>query len=177
MRVICITGKARHGKDTYAEFLKEEFEKRGKRVLVAHYAGLVKYICHEFCGWNGEKDEKGRTLLQTVGTDIFRKKKPDYWVDFILDVLEAFPDKWDFVLIPDTRFPNEYLGPMKRGFNTTLIRVNRPNAPSILSDTQKNHVSETAMDGVTADIEVDNSKGLDHLKEAAKKLAEEFCKA
>lgn len=177
MRVICITGKAGHGKDTYAGFLKEELERSGKRVLVTHYADLVKYICHAFCGWNGEKDEKGRTLLQKVGTDIFRKKNPDYWVDFILDVLDAFPDKWDFVLIPDVRFPNEYLGPMKRGFNTMLIRVSRPNASSALNETQKNHASETAMDGVTADITVDNSRGIVYLKEAAKNLAEEFCRA
>lgn len=177
MRVVCIAGKARHGKDTYAGFLKEELERFGKRVLVTHYAGLVKYICHEFCGWNGEKDEKGRTLLQTVGTDVFRKKNPDYWVDFILDVLDAFPDKWDFVLIPDVRFPNEYLKLKQDGFNTTLVRITRPNAPSTLNDVQKTHASETAMDGIPADIEVDNSEDLDHLKKAAKKLAEEFCRA
>lgn len=177
MRVICITGKAGHGKDTYAGFLKDELESRGKRVLITHYAGLVKYICHEFCGWNGEKDEKGRTLLQKVGTDIFRKKNPDYWVDFILDVLEAFRDEWDFVLIPDVRFPNEYLGPMGRGFNTTLIRIDRPNAPSSLNEKQKNHASETSMDDVEADINVDNSNGIVHLRDAARSLAEEFCRA
>ena len=57
-----------------------------------------------------------------------------------------------------------------------LIRVSRPNASSALNETQKNHASETAMDGVTADITVDNSRGIVYLKEAAKNLAEEFCR-
>lgn len=174
MNVVCITGKAGHGKDTYAGYLKEALEKRGQRVLTAHYADLVKYVCRTFLGWNGEKDEYGRSLLQRVGTDVFRKKNPDYWVDFIMDVLEAFNGEWDYVLIPDTRFPNEVAVPKERGFETTLVRVTRRGMESALTDEQKKHPSECSMDGVPADIEVYNDWELEDLKAAAEGAAERY---
>lgn len=107
MQVIAISGKAQHGKDTSAKILKNMLEADGYRVLITHYADLLKYMCRTFFGWNGEKDDAGRHILQYVGTDIIRQKRPDFWVDFVTDVLALFPDDWDFVLIPDCRFPNE----------------------------------------------------------------------
>ena len=80
--VICISGKAGAGKDTVATMAKDMLVDRGERTLVVHYADLLKFICRTFFGWNGAKDAEGRTLLQTVGTDIIRFQKPDYWVDF-----------------------------------------------------------------------------------------------
>lgn len=64
MKVICISGKARHGKDTLAGILDEHLKANGHRVLIAHFGDLVKYICEKFFAWDGAKDEKGRTLLQ-----------------------------------------------------------------------------------------------------------------
>ena len=78
MKVICISGKAQHGKDTTAGYLKELLEARGNKVLVTQYGDLVKYICATFFAWDGQKDENGRTLLQYVGTNIVREKEPDY---------------------------------------------------------------------------------------------------
>lgn len=69
MKIVCISGKAQHGKDTTAKLLEEILEAQGNRVLIAHYGDLVKYVCKTFFGWDGKKDEKGRTLLQRVGTD------------------------------------------------------------------------------------------------------------
>ena len=79
---ICVSGLARHGKDTSAEIIKKILEERGYSVLIAHYGDLLKFICKNFFGWNGEKDTDGRTLLQQVGTNCIRKQNPDYWVDF-----------------------------------------------------------------------------------------------
>ena len=106
MKVILISGKAQHGKDTSAIFMKEALELEGRRVLIAHYGDLVKFICEKYFGWDGKKDEKGRSLLQYVGTDVVRKQKPDFWVNFVCEVLEMFSDQWDRVIIPDCRFPN-----------------------------------------------------------------------
>ncbi len=107
MKVILISGKAQHGKDTTAGFLMDALKADGYSVLVAHYGDLVKYVCKTFFNWNGEKDEAGRTLLQKVGTDVVRAQCQDYWVSFITDIMEFFPGEWDYVLIPDCRFPNE----------------------------------------------------------------------
>lgn len=174
MKIVCITGKAGSGKDTFAAQLRDALESGGKRVLIAHYADLVKYICKQFCGWNGEKDEYGRYLLQRIGTDIFRKNNPNYWVDFLMDVIEIFQNQWnlwDFVLIPDARFPNEYLVPKKRGYQTTLIRIRRDESTSVLTEDQKKHASECSMDDEDADMEIINDGGVSDLAQKASEVA------
>ena len=65
MKVVCISGLARAGKDTLASMLKDELEKNGSRVLITHFADLLKFIAKEFFKWNGEKDNEGRRLLQS----------------------------------------------------------------------------------------------------------------
>lgn len=162
MKVICISAKARHGKDASAEILKNIYEAQGKRVLITHYADLLKYICKVFFGWNGEKDDYGRTLLQKVGTNIVGAKKPDFWVNFIVDILHLFDTDWDVVLIPDCRFPVE-LERMRENFDTTLLRIERPNFDNGLSETQKAHASETALDNYGYDYKILNDSDLEEL--------------
>ena len=157
MKVILISGKAGHGKDTLAGFLKKEMEADGKRVLVTHYADLLKYICETFLGWNGKKNEEGRRLLQYVGTEIVRGRyqHPDYWVDFIISILQMFGDRWDYVLIPDARFPNE-VRKIKSLFDCTHIKVVRHSFENHLTEEQKQHASETALDDICPDYTFDN---------------------
>lgn len=169
MKVIVISGSAGHGKDTFAKFLEKLLSENGKSVLITHYGDLLKYICRTFFGWNGEKDEKGRTLLQHVGTEQVRSRKPDYWVSFVADILSLFHDKWDYVLIPDARFPNEINYLKEKGFDVIHVRVVRPGY-SILTPEQSRHLSETALNGVKEDYTVMNDLGYEKLKNEAKKL-------
>ncbi|MDD5022195.1 MAG: hypothetical protein PHR82_08740 [Endomicrobiaceae bacterium] len=164
MKVIVISGKAQHGKDTTAGYLKDALSNDGKRVLITHYGDLVKYVCTKFFDWDGVKDDKGRTLLQFVGTDIVRTKKPDYWVDFVCDIVELFSNQWDYVLIPDCRFPNEVEKCKERGLDTLHIRVTRPNFDNGLTPKQKAHASEVALDDYKPDIKLINDGSLDELQ-------------
>lgn len=164
MKVIAISGKARHGKDTAAAMLKEELEADGCRVLIAHYGDLVKYVCRTFFGWNGEKDEAGRTLLQRVGTDVIRAKNESFWVRFIVNILSFFSEEWDYVLIPDCRFPNEIMYLRTAGFDVTHLRVIRPGFTSPLTPEQQRHPSETALDGTEADVYLMNDGTLADLR-------------
>lgn len=157
MKVICISGKAGHGKDTAALFLKEQLVLSENSVLIAHFGDLVKYVCKTFFDWNGKKDEAGRELLQTIGTDIVRDEDPDYWVRFIADMLGFFEQAYDYVLIPDARFINEIEYLIKSGFDVTHIRVIRENYTSDMPADQQNHISETALDDYVPDVYVYNS--------------------
>ena len=163
MRLICISGKAQHGKDTSAEIIKGFLEDSGARVRIIHYADLLKFICKSWFDWDGQKDEYGRTLLQRVGTDTIRSKDPDYWVDFVAGLLKLFPDEWDYVIIPDCRFPNE-INVMKANFDTIHLRVNRTNFISPLSPEQQNHKSETALDKACPDLWIENNGTRSDLK-------------
>ena len=162
-KFICVCGKAQHGKDTTAGLLKTALEKQGKRVLIMHYADLLKFICKQYFGWDGKKDDHGRTLLQQVGTEGVRSQRPDFWVDFVVDVVTLFPNEWDYVIVPDTRFPNEVERPREAGFPTMLVRVTRPDFDNGLSEEQKAHKSEIALDDVIADYYLLNTT-LDNLK-------------
>ena len=171
MRVICISGKAQNGKDTFCNMLEYNLRQREKKVLKIHYADLLKYLCREYFGWDGQKDEEGRTLLQHVGTDVVRAQCPDYWVDFVAKFVSLFKDEWDYVIIPDTRFPNEIEKWVEYDIPVTHIRVVRDGYTSPLNKIQQQHPSETALDNYNADITVHNSGTLELLSMEAHKVA------
>jgi hypothetical protein len=163
MKVLCISAKAQHGKDTAAGIIKELLESQGKRVLITHYADLLKFVCTKFFGWDGQKDEKGRTLLQYVGTDVISSQQPNYWVNFVISILKFFESEWDYVLIPDCRYQAEVTR-MKEEFDTLLLRVERPNFESGLTEKQKQHVSETSMDNYDFDAVIQNDSTLESFR-------------
>ena len=165
MRVITISGKAEAGKDTAAKLLKTQLEDSGYSVLITHYADLLKYICRQFFDWNGKKDEVGRTLLQKVGTEGVRVKNPDYWVKFIINILEFFPNDWDYVLIPDTRFPNE-VNLMKEKFSSVSVNIVRDGYENHLTPEQRLHASETALDDFNFDYTIHNVGNMDDFNSA-----------
>ena len=164
MKVLCISAKAQHGKDTAAEIIKEYLESKGRRVLITHYADLVKFVCTKYFNWDGKKDVNGRSLLQYVGTDVVTSQQPSYWVDFVISILKFFDNSWDYVLIPDCRYPIE-VTKMEEAFDTALLRVERPNFDNGLTPEQKQHISETSMDNYLFDHVIYNDSELEDFKE------------
>ena len=173
MKVILISGKAQNGKDTVAGSLHKALIDDGKRVLVTHYADLLKYICRNYFGWDGNKDENGRQMLQYVGTDVIRKQNPTLWVDFVAMILKYFHENWDYVIIPDCRFPNEVSTMIDNGFDTIHLRVVRDNFESPLTEEQQKHPSETALDDVEPDFYIKNNGTLDKLNKTITKWIKE----
>lgn len=163
MKVICISGKARHGKDFTASAMKEVLEENGQKVLIMHYADLLKFMCEKYFDWDGNKDEKGRSLLQYVGTEMVRSQDPDYWVKYIVGVFKLFRNVWDVVLISDVRFPNEIEGLRGYDWDVISIRVMRADFDNGLTSEQKSHSSETALDDYKFDITLSND-GTDNYK-------------
>ena len=109
-----------------------------------------------------KKNESGRNLLQYVGTDVIRSRHPDYWVNFVVDIINFFGNKWDFVLIPDCRFPNEISILQQNGFNVIHVRVFR-DRNDILTPTQSKHPSETSLDTFKYHIPINNNSNLKSL--------------
>ncbi len=163
MVIITISGKARAGKDSTASILKEKLEAKNKKVLIVHYADYLKFICQKYFGWDGNKDEKGRQILQYIGTDVVRKRKPDLWATVVLELLQSFSPDYDFALIPDTRFPNE-VNKMKDNFDCISINVIRLKYENDLTPEQRLHPSETSLDGFKFDYVLESEDGLDNLQ-------------
>ncbi len=172
MKVVCLSGKAQHGKDSFANAISDQLSKKGQRVLIYHHADYLKYLCKQYFGWDGAKDDKGRTILQHIGTDIVRTKKPTFWVDTAIAFFELFQDDYDYVLIADCRFQDE-VDSYKPIFHTTSLRIHRPDFDNGLTPEQKSHASETALDNYSFDITINCPSGLDNVRDYAKMLVEE----
>lgn len=172
INIILISGKAGHGKTTFANFIKSEFESRGKKVMKIAFADYLKYIASEYYGWNGEKDERGRTLLQHLGTDVVRKNDENFWADLVSRLIRALGDEFDYYIIDDARFPNEIEAfPLE---NSIHIQIERPSiTESFLTDEQQHHLSETALEGYVPDYILLNHT-FEGLKESAQTLVEEI---
>ena len=152
--------------------MADVLQKKGQCVLITHYADLLKYICRKFFGWNGEKDKTGRSFLQYIGTDVIRRQDPDYWVNFLRDMLLFFEGSWDYVLIPDLRFPNELTKLREAGFDVLHLKIVRDSQESELTTSQQKHESETAMDGFVPDILLNNDGDISALRSKISELIE-----
>lgn len=178
MKIYCVSGKARSGKDTATNIMKKILEKENKKVLIFHYADLLTMICTKYFGWDGKKDEKGRSLLQHTGTDIIRKKNKDFFVNFALQIFDIFNDVWDYVIIPDCRFENEIKMLKNQDLHITSLRVNRKElttsgTTSFLSEKQLKHSSENSLDNYDFDFIINNDGTLEELKEKIIKIIKE----
>lgn len=156
MQVICVSGKAQHGKSTCAEAMREELEKTtALRVVVTNYGDLLKHIAKAYFNWNGIKDDFGRTLLQETGSRL-REYRKTFFVDFMIDILSAFHDSFDVVIIADCRFENEIDSLKKEGFNVTSLRIDRGGYTGGLTKKQMLHESETSLDSYSFDYVLKN---------------------
>ena len=162
MRVILISGSARFGKDSTAFMMKELLEKQKKKVLIIHYADNLKLFAKNYFGWSGQKDRKGRELLQWLGTDVIRKNYEDTWVDMVVALLKGIKTLYDYIIIPDVRFPNE-IDRMRDNFDCITVRVIRPNFDNGLTEEQRKHPSETALDNYPMEYELINDGDLEKL--------------
>ena len=149
--IVTFSGQAQHGKTSSAEILQRLLINSGQRVIVMHYADYLKHIAAKYYGWNGLKDEVGRTLLMWLGTDKIRGKFPTFWVDNTITLCKAIGEDYDYVLIGDARFPDEVARFKEEGYNVITVHVNRPDFDNGLTEKQKQHSSETAMEGFPFD--------------------------
>ena len=179
MNIIGISGKKGSGKDTFAQFLKEELEKQlGKTVKVDSFAANLKQCCAILSGqyscvfYNQNlKDKKAnflsltnRELMQKFG-DLTRSLDKDIWIKSLFSKYLDNPP--EYLIVSDVRFKNEAAHINKLG--GILIRIE--------SDRVKEnyHISETELDNYpNFDLEITNNKSesLEQLKNKAKEVVE-----
>ena len=107
--IVLISGKAGSGKTTLKNILYAKLgELEGLYLKEYSFASPLKYMAKAFLGWNEEKDDRGRKLLQNLGK-VGREYDESIWVKHMLNQLDktagVFP--FNFVLIDDWRFPDE----------------------------------------------------------------------
>ena len=183
MAIIGISGKARSGKNTFAEMLAEELHKRtGKAyVLMAYADELKKMAQREFDLswdqlWGDEKEAKderyikfkqeywtGREIMQQLG-GFYRSIDNDFWVKKLFKLIDE--KEYENVIITDVRYPNE-VDPVveRKGLH---IRIERPSADKIHGS---EHASETSLDeSYKVDFNVINQWTIEELRKTATEL-------
>jgi len=164
-KIILITGQARHGKDSLADFLEIVSPSTTARMA---FADGVKKVAKEKHDWDGEKNEVGRSLLQLVGTGYKILYGKDYWIK---DLESKIEDDVDYIIVSDTRFINESTYFKENGYKQVVIRVIRLDEDENIFDNgltekQKNHPSEAEMSRIKSDIVI-SAKNLNELCQGA----------
>ena len=145
----------------------------GYKTCVVHYADLLKYLAKQYFGWNGEKDEQGRQLLQHLGTDIVRANNKFFWVEMAYAITANVLCEFDVIFIPDARFPNEIDFWKKRNELLASVKVERPGYANHLTEEQQRHPSETALNDYVFDYVVE-AEDIEQLKESSLTLFEDL---
>lgn len=170
IHLVFISGVAGAGKTTCAKYLVDRlYDGRSDyalyNVVIYPLAEPIKELAYRSFGWNGLKDERGRRLLQVLGTDAGRNYNPNIWVEKLADKIEVQIPLPNFVFVDDWRFKNEadYFNDNFL-YEITRIRVDRK------LDTGKPayfHESETSLPGVFNkdyyDFFIDNNGTLEEL--------------
>ncbi len=179
--LILISGKARHGKTTFAKNLMRELRLRGvydtKRLPLAHE---LKQVAKEEYGWDGKKDDAGRALLQRIGTER-RNDNEDYWCQRLHNKLcaEASISNSDVVIIDDVRYRNE-VSYFDSNFKCIeVIRIDRvieDGTPfeSDLTEEQKAHKSEVDLDDAEFANRFAIEQGLENNEQAARQFVDDI---
>jgi hypothetical protein len=159
---IAIGGRMQAGKTTCAQWL---VARHGyvRRAL----ADPIKDLARVAFGWDGRKDERGRRLLQELGT-AGRHYDPDCWLrrlDAVLSARRTAP-----VVVDDVRLAREVDHLRARRFVTLLIE--RPGVvPEPAGDpTVLVHETETGLEGVAFDAVLVNGGTLEDLYAALERV-------
>lgn len=158
---VAFIGKAGSGKTTAADYLVKHYGYH--RVS---FAALLKDIAVRLWGDTARQD---RGKLQKLGVAV-RSIEENTWVDAALRGIET----WHVpVVIDDCRFPNEAGALQKHHF--VFVRINAPvdlrvhrlqEINKFQNREQLEHISETALDSLAGDHQIDNDEGIDLFKRA-----------
>lgn len=175
-KVILIAGKARAGKDTTALLFKEVLEKKGKKVINLAYGSYIKEYAKHISDWDGRDETKPRSLLQRLGTDIIRENiDPNFFVKRLCNDIKVYSYFFDVITVSDVRFPNEIEGPSSMFSDVVKIKIIRDNFVNNLTEIEKKHITETALDNYDDyNFVIYNDGTISDLREKVEKIVEEL---
>lgn len=168
--LILISGRAGVGKTKSSGILEKIIKESYKSlapVSTFHFAHGVKKAAKRGFSWNGEKDDRGRKLLQQVGA-VGREYWKYIWVEqCLLEIKNKILDnKLTTALLDDWRFPNEYIWLARTNWNLFSIRVSASKREILKGMSSYNDISEISLSekNYYYDYLINNSGDLNALK-------------
>ncbi len=175
-KIFLLAGKARSGKDAVGKIIQDYYEKENKKVVKFGFGDYIKWYAMKITDWNGKDTTKPRELLQTLGTDIVRNQiDKDFFIRRICEDIMVYKYYFDVIIITGARFPNELDIPKEKFDDTYIIKMERPNFVNELTDNQKEHSTETALENYKSyDYLIENNEDMEELKHKVTKVLEEI---
>lgn len=134
-------------------------------------ADPIKEIASKYFGWDGKKDERGRKLLQMIGS-IGREYNPNCWINLLDDlIMDHIKNNASFnemiFIIDDVRFNNE-ADWIHNGHDGVILEViNR-------GEYSMTHESEMGLGANLIDVQINNGGLIMDLANKANDLAKEI---
>lgn len=174
-KIFLLAGKARTGKDTVATEIVKYYQNKHKKVVRLGFSDYIKNYAMKITDWDGKDETKPRDLLQTLGTDIVRDKiNKDFFINRLCEDIMVYSYFFDVIVISGARFANELDIPKSKFKNVTIIKMERPNNENNLTEKQKKHITEHALENYhNYDYLIVNDSDEEKLKEKVNVLLEE----
>ena len=169
MRIYVIGGRAKSGKNTFGEYLREELKDYGYKPCVMHITEPLYSYARTYFEWNGREEDKPREFLQKMGIEIIRDKlgKKDFLLNRLYEDIEILSNFFDTFIITDARMIHEFEDISKKYGDVVTIKLERENYDDQLTEEEANHVTEKEVDVYQDYDYVIENRSLEELKMAA----------
>ena len=146
MKVYIIAGKAGCGKNTTANYIKDCYEKMGKKTVITEISKYLKLFAYEVKDWDGKRETKPRAFLQEVGSLIRHELyNEDFLINRFLEDIKVYERFVDVIVVADARLPRE-IDLIKEKCSAISIKVINEFNDYELKGDEKHHETETALD-------------------------------
>lgn len=169
MKIFVIGGRAKAGKNTFGEYLREELKDYGYKPCVMHLTEPLYSYARNYFEWNGREDDKPREFLQKMGIEIIQQKlgKKEFLLDRTFEDIEILSNFFDAFIITDARLIHEFESFKKKYEDVVTIKIIRNHYDEGLTEEEANHITEKEINDYNDfDYTIEN-RDLDDLKRAA----------
>lgn len=175
MKVILIAGSAGSGKTYLGEKIVEFATAKGLRALQTEYSKYIKMYASEILGYDGNSENKPRAFLQNTGSFI-REELQDrkFFIRRMLEDFRIYEEYFDIIVISDVRLLLEIEDLIESPYDVTTVLVNNEKPQRVLTEEEKNHVTEHEFRKYLDYDYVVNNEEKGVLENAAKTILEEI---
>ena len=143
--IYVLSGKAGSGKSFIADKMKCVLEFRGLKCISIAYASYLKNYIMNITDWDGSEERKPREFLQELGVDLIKNRiNSSMLIDRIVDDISVYSYFFDVIIVSDARFIDE-IEVIRDKFSRVCV-INVVGGSNNLSDREKSHITETALD-------------------------------
>lgn len=148
MKIFLLAGKAGSGKDMLGKYMKTQYDFGGQNACILHITTPLYEYAKNYFSWNGDMMEKPREFLQEMGIEIIQKKlgKKFFLVNRMCEDIDILKHYFDVFIITDGRLVSEFEELKRRFPEIKIIHIIRDEYDNLLSEREKNHVTEIDME-------------------------------